>query len=114
MFIPIYKRFPVIFDHGDGIYLYDTDGKEYLDFASGIGVMALGYNNTKYNEALKAQIDKLLHTSNYYYNEPIIKAAKAVTEASGLDRVFFTNSRAEALEWCIQAANRIKEKILDR
>ena len=61
VFIPIYKRFPVIFDHGDGIYLYDTDGKEYLDFASGIGVMALGYNNTKYNEALKVQIDKLLH-----------------------------------------------------
>lgn len=106
VFIPIYKRFPVIFDHGDGIYLYDTDGKEYLDFASGIGVMALGYNNTKYNEALKAQIDKLLHTSNYYYNEPIIKAAKAVTEASGLDRVFFTNSGAEALEGCIKTARK--------
>ena len=106
VFIPIYKRFPVIFDHGDGIYLYDTDGKEYLDFASGIGVMALGYNNTKYNETLKAQIDKLLHTSNYYYNEPIIKAAKAVTEASGLDRVFFTNSGAEALEGCIKTARK--------
>lgn len=106
MFLPVYKRFPVIFDHGDGVYLYDTDGNEYLDFVSGIGVFALGYNNRKYNDALKAQIDKLLHTSNYYYNEPIIDAAKAVTKASGLDRVFFTNSGAEALEGCIKTARK--------
>ena len=106
LFLPVYKRFPVIFDHGDGVYLYDTDGNEYLDFVSGIGVFALGYNNRKYNDALKAQIDKLLHTSNYYYNEPIIDAAKAVTKASGLDRVFFTNSGAEALEGCIKTARK--------
>ena len=73
VFIPIYKRFPVIFDHGDGIYLYDTDGKEYLDFASGIGVMALGYNNTKYNEALKAQIDKLLHATQPLIRDSFIR-----------------------------------------
>lgn len=106
LFLPVYKRFPVIFDYGDGVYLYDTDGNEYLDFVSGIGVFALGYNNRKYNDALKAQIDKLLHTSNYYYNEPIIDAAKAVTKASGLDRVFFTNSGAEASEGCIKTARK--------
>ena len=71
-----YGRYPVVLDHGDGVYLYDTDGKQYLDFSAGIGVFALGYNNTAYNDALKAQIDKLLHTSNYYYNVPAIEAAK--------------------------------------
>ncbi|MBQ3037011.1 MAG: aminotransferase class III-fold pyridoxal phosphate-dependent enzyme, partial [Lachnospiraceae bacterium] len=74
-----YNRFQVVFDHGDGVCLYDTNGKEYLDFVSGIGVFALGYNNKEYNDALKAQIDKITHTSNYYYNEPAIAAAKALT-----------------------------------
>ena len=84
-----YNRYQVVFDHGDGVKLYDTDGKEYLDFVSGIGVFALGYNNKEFNDAVKAQVDKILHTSNYYYNVPAIEAAKAVTEASGMDKVFF-------------------------
>ena len=101
-----YNRFPVVLDHGDGVYLYDTDGKEYLDFAAGIAVQAFGYNNKEYNDALKNQIDKLLHTSNLYYNVPIMNAAKRVLKASGMDRVFFTNSGTEAIEGAIKAAKK--------
>ena len=101
-----YNRYHVVFDHGDGVKLYDTDGKGYLDFVSGIGVFALGYNNKKFNDVLKGQIDKILHTSNYYYNVPTIEAAKAVTKSSGMDRVFFTNSGAEAIEGALKTARK--------
>jgi len=101
-----YNRYQVVFDHGDGVKLYDTDGKEYLDFVSGIGVFALGYNNKEFNDAIKAQVDKILHTSNYYYNVPAIEAAKAVCEASGMDKVFFTNSGAEAVEGALKVARK--------
>lgn len=101
-----YNRFPVVFERGDGVHLYDVEGKEYLDFASGIGVMALGYHQEKYNEALKAQIEKLLHTSNLYYNEPIIEAADKARKASQMDRIFFTNSGTEAVEGAIKAAKK--------
>jgi len=101
-----YGRYPVVLDHGDGVYLYDTDGKQYLDFSAGIGVFALGYNNEAYNDALKAQIDKLLHTSNYYYNEPALLAAEGLAKASGMDRVFFTNSGTEAVEGAIKLARK--------
>ncbi|MBR5564753.1 MAG: aspartate aminotransferase family protein [Roseburia sp.] len=101
-----YNRFQVVFDHGDGMYLYDTEGKSYLDFAAGIAVSAFGYNNKEYNEALKAQIDKLLHTSNLYYNVPAIHAAERLLKASQMDRVFFTNSGTEAIEGAIKAAKK--------
>lgn len=101
-----YNRFPLVIDHGNGVYLYDTDGKEYLDFAAGIAVQAFGYNNKEYNQALKDQIDKVLHTSNLYYNVPIMNAAKRVLKASGMDRVFFTNSGTEAIEGAIKAAKK--------
>ena len=101
-----YNRFPLVIDHGDGVYLYDTDGKEYLDFAAGIAVQAFGYNNKEYNQALKDQIDKVLHTSNLYYNVPIMNAAKRVLKASEMDRVFFTNSGTEAIEGAIKAAKK--------
>lgn len=101
-----YNRFQVVFDHGDGMYLYDTDGKQYLDFAAGIAVSAFGYNNKEYNDALKAQIDKLLHTSNLYYNVPAIHAAERLLKASQMDRVFFTNSGTEAIEGAIKAAKK--------
>lgn len=101
-----YKRYEIILDKGDGVYLYDTDGKQYLDFASGIAVFALGYNNAEYNNALKKQLDKLLHTSNYYYNLPAIEAAKKFTDASGMDKVFFTNSGTEAVEGAIKLAKK--------
>lgn len=101
-----YNRYPVVFDHGDGVYLYDTDGKKYLDFVAGISVFAFGYNNKEINDAIKAQVDKIVHTSNYYYNVPAIEAAKKLTKISGLDRVFFTNSGAEAVEGAIKAARK--------
>lgn len=101
-----YNRFPVIFEHGDGVHLYDTEGKEYLDFASGIGVMALGYHNKEYTDALKGQLDLLTHTSNLYYNLPIIDASKKALAASGLDRIFFTNSGTEAIEGALKAAKK--------
>ena len=101
-----YNRYGVVFDRGEGVTLYDIEGKAYLDFVSGIGVFALGYGNQAYNDALKAQIDKITHTSNYYYNVPAIEAAKAIKKASGMDRVFFTNSGAEAVEGAIKTARK--------
>lgn len=101
-----YNRFPLVLDRGEGVYLYDTDGKKYLDFAAGIAVSAFGYGRKEYTDALKAQIDKLLHTSNLYYNEPIISAAESFLKASQMDRVFFTNSGAEAIEGALKAAKK--------
>ena len=101
-----YNRYQVVLDKGDGVYLYDIEGKKYLDFCAGIAVFALGYANRKYNDALKAQIDKVIHTSNYYYNVPAIEAAKKLKKVSGMDRVFFTNSGAEAVEGAIKAARK--------
>ena len=105
-----YNRYQIILEKGKGVYLYDTDGIKYLDFVSGIAVFALGYGNKEYNDALKAQIDKVIHNSNYYYNMPAIRAAKKLREASGLDRVFFTNSGAEAIEGAIKAARKYAYK----
>lgn len=101
-----YNRSHVILDHGKGVYLYDTDGCKYLDFAAGIAVQALGYGNQAYNDALKQQVDKLIHTSNLYYNFPIIEAARKICAASKLDRVFFTNSGTEAIEGALKAAKK--------
>lgn len=101
-----YNRYQVVFDRGEGVYLYDMDGKKYLDFVAGIAVFALGYRNEAYNDALKNQIDKIIHTSNYYYNLPAIEAAKKIKEISGMDRVFFTNSGAEAVEGAIKTARK--------
>ncbi len=101
-----YNRFQIVLDKGEGVYLYDMDGKKYLDFCAGIAVFALGYGNEAYNNALKNQIDKLIHTSNYYYNVPAIEAARKIKKASGMDRVFFTNSGAEANEGAIKAARK--------
>lgn len=101
-----YNRFPVVFDHGEGVRLYDADGKEYLDFGAGIAVYALGYGNPAYNDALKAQIDKLLHTSNLYYHKPLRDAAVQIIRHTGMSKVFFTNSGAEAIEGAIKAARK--------
>lgn len=101
-----YNRYQIVFDKGDGVYLYDLDGKKYLDFVAGIAVFALGYHNESYNQALRDQIDKLIHTSNYYYNVPAVEAARKIKKVSGMDRVFFTNSGAEAVEGAIKAARK--------
>lgn len=101
-----YNRYQIVWDKGDGVYLYDIEGKKYLDFVAGIAVFALGYNNKAYNDALKAQIDKVIHTSNYYYNIPAIEAAKKLKKVSGMDRIFFSNSGAEAIEGALKAARK--------
>ena len=101
-----YNRFPVVLDRGEGVYLYDTEGKKYLDFAAGIAVSGLGYGNPEFNSALKAQIDQLIHSSNLYYNTTCGKAAEALKEVSGMGRVFFTNSGTEAIEGALKAARK--------
>ncbi len=105
-----YNRFPVIFEKGEGVYLYDTEGKKYLDFAAGIAVCGLGYGNPELNQALKDQIDMLMHTSNLYYNTTCGKAARALLQATGMDRVFFTNSGTEAIEGALKAARKYAYK----
>jgi acetylornithine/N-succinyldiaminopimelate aminotransferase len=101
-----YNRYQIVLEKGDGVYLYDTNGKKYLDFAAGIAVNSLGYSNKAYQDALKNQIDQLMHISNLYYNVPLAKASKKLAKASGLDKVFFTNSGAEAIEGAIKTARK--------
>ncbi|MBC5745420.1 aspartate aminotransferase family protein [Lachnospiraceae bacterium MD308] len=101
-----YNRFPVTLDRGEGVYLYDTEGKKYLDFAAGIAVSGLGYGNQELNTVLKEQIDKLMHSSNLYYNTACGKAAAALKRITRMDRVFFTNSGTEAIEGALKAARK--------
>ncbi|MCI7100000.1 MAG: aspartate aminotransferase family protein [Lachnospiraceae bacterium] len=101
-----YNRYQIILEKGEGMYLYDSEGKKYLDFCAGIAVFALGYKNEKFNNAVKDQVDKLVHTSNYYYNFPSIAAAQKLTKAARMDRVFFTNSGTEAIEGAIKTARK--------
>ena len=101
-----YNRYQIALDKGEGVYLYDAEGKKYLDFAAGIAVFALGYQDKEYNDALKEQIDKLIHTSNLYYNQPAAEAAEKVVKAAGMDKVFFTNSGTEAIEGAIKVARK--------
>lgn len=111
-----YNRFPLVLEKGEGVNLYDVEGNAYMDFASGIGVFALGYSNEEFNEALKAQVDKVIHTSNLYYNVPLGTAAEHVAKSCGMSKVFFTNSGTEAVEGAIKAARKyayLKEKSTD-
>lgn len=101
-----YNRYQVVLEKGDGVYLYDMDGKKYLDFAAGIAVCSLGYGHPKYTEALKNQIDSLMHTSNLYYSKPVADAADKLKKACQMDRVFFTNSGTEAIEGALKAARK--------
>ena len=101
-----YNRYPVVFDRGEGVHLFDTEGKKYLDFAAGIAVQSLGYGHKEYTQALKDQIDKLTHISNLYYTVPMMEAAGKVVKASGLSKVFLTNSGTEAIEGALKAARK--------
>lgn len=101
-----YNRYQIVLEKGDGVYLYDTDGKQYLDFAAGIAVCSLGYGHPKYKEALKNQIDTLMHTSNLYYSPAVAEAADKLKNAAQMDRVFFTNSGTEAIEGALKAARK--------
>ena len=104
--IHTYNRYQVALKKGEGMYLYDEEGKKYLDFGSGIGVFALGYGNREYGDVLKEQVDNLVHTSNYFYNEPAARASEALVKASGMAKVFFTNSGAEAVEGALKLAKK--------
>lgn len=101
-----YNRFPVVFEKGDGVYLYDVEGRKYLDFAAGIAVNALGYNHPSFTRALQEQSQKLIHISNLYYNVPMIEAGSRILGISGMDKVFFTNSGTEAIEGALKAAKK--------
>ncbi|MBR5047038.1 MAG: aspartate aminotransferase family protein [Eubacterium sp.] len=101
-----YNRFPVVFERGEDVYLIDMEGKKYLDFGAGIAVSALGYSNEEYKNALKDQIDKMIHTSNLYYNKPAVEAAEKIVASSGMDKVFFTNSGTEAIEGALKVAKK--------
>lgn len=101
-----YNRYQIVLEKGEGVYLYDVNGKKYLDFAAGIAVQALGYGNKEYKDALKEQVDKLMHTSNLFYNTTVADAGQKLAKASGMDRVFFTNSGTEAIEGAIKTARK--------
>ena len=102
----VYNRFPVVFDHGEGVKLYDTDGQEYLDFGAGIAVMGLGYSCDEVKNAVKEQMEKLPHISNLFYNEPTIAAGEKLLAVSRMEKVFFTNSGTEAIEGALKIAKR--------
>lgn len=120
-FIGVFKRYPICFERGEGNYLWDTNGKKYIDFLTGISVCVLGHCNKKVNDAIKNQIDKLLHVSNLFYNEPQLKLAeklnelfqKASLKKSG-SKVFFANSGAEANEGAIKIAKKFGNKTEDK
>ena len=101
-----YNPAPIVLDHGEGAYLYDTEGKAYLDFAAGYAVNSLGYGNEEWNQALKSQIDHLAHTSNLYYHTRTKEAAEALKRVSGMDRIFFCNSGGEAIEGALKASRK--------
>ncbi len=108
--IHTYNQFPVVLERGEGVYLYDTEGKRYLDFAAGYAVASLGYGNQEYISALKNQMDHLMHTSNLYYHTACGKAAQDLKRITGMDRVFFTNSGGESVEGCLKAARKYAYK----
>ena len=104
--IHTYNRFPIVLEKAEDVYITDVEGKKYLDFAAGIAVSSLGYSNEEYKNALKKQIDQIMHTSNLFYNIPSVKAAEKVVKATGLKKCFFTNSGAEAIEGALKTAKR--------
>ena len=105
-----YARFPVRLVRGEGRTVYDADGKAYLDLASGIGVNIFGYGDAEWTAAVTAQLDTLQHASNLYYTEPCVSLAEALCERSGMEKVFFCNSGAEANECAIKAARKWGEE----
>lgn len=101
-----YNRYPVVFDHGERVTLYDEAGTAYLDFGAGIAVMGLGYGDPDFGRAVKNQVDQLLHTSNLFYNRPAVEAGEKLLEVSQMEKVFFTNSGTEAVEGALKIARR--------
>ncbi len=109
-----YNRIPVVFEKGDGVYLYDENGKEYLDFVGGIAVNSLGYNDEGLKEIIAKQAEKLMHVSNLYYTRPNVELSKKLVEKSDLDRAFFCNSGAEATEGAMKLARMYADKFRNK
>lgn len=105
-FLRAYGRYDIVLEKGEGVYLYDTNGKAYLDFYSGIGVNSFGHGYQPYIKALQKQIETLTHVSNYFYTPIAIEAAEAVKKATKLDGVFFCNSGTEATEGALKLARK--------
>ena len=105
-FMKAYGRFDVTFDYGKGVYLYDTNGKKYLDFYSGRGVNSFGYDYKPYTDAMTNQMHRLMHISNYFNSVEAIEAAEVVIKATKLNQVFFTNSGTEATEGALKLARK--------
>ena len=103
-FINTFTRQPIVLDHGEGVKVTDTEGKEYLDMFAGIAVNALGHNHPKLVEAIKKQAEKLIHVSSIYYNEPALVYAKKLIDLTSFDRIFYANSGAEANEGALKLA----------
>jgi acetylornithine/N-succinyldiaminopimelate aminotransferase len=106
-----YARFPLVIHRGKGCYVYDTDGKRYLDLIAGIGVNALGYSHPRLTKVIREQAGLLLHISNLYYHEYQGPLAERIAKASGLDRVFFSNSGAESMEGALKMVRSHGRKI---
>lgn len=102
----VYRRQPLVIQRGDGCYLYDSESRQFLDFLSGIAVNALGYNYPKLNDAIIRQLYSFIHVSNVFYQEPQIRLAELLTQITGFDRIFFSNSGTEALEGALKLAKR--------
>ncbi|MFY9646719.1 MAG: aspartate aminotransferase family protein [Terriglobales bacterium] len=104
LLLPTYERQPILFERGRGVYLWDSEGKRYLDFLSGIGVNALGHNHPAIQATIKRQAGRLIHVSNLFFHEYQAELARSLTEISGLDRAFFCNSGTEAWEGALKLA----------
>src|SRR6204780_2638584 len=104
LLLPTYERQPILFTRGNGVYLWDSEGKRYLDFLSGIGVNALGHNHPAVQKTIKRQAGRLIHISNLFFHEYQAELARLLTEISGLDRAFFCNSGTEAWEGALKLA----------
>lgn len=110
-YMPVFARYPLILDHGEGPYVFDTDGKKYIDFLAGIAVNVLGHAHPKLVAAISEQAGKLIHCSNLYYTEAQATLAKTLVQLSGLNKVFFGNSGAEANEGAIKLARKYGKTI---
>lgn len=106
----LYKRYPLTLKKGKGVKVWDDEGNEYLDALAGIAVNSLGHSHPRIVKSVKKQVEKLMHVSNFYYNEPQSNLAEALVKVSGLDRVFFCNSGAEAIEGSIKMARKYASK----
>ncbi len=110
LLVPTYERFPVLFEHGEGVHLYDAEGKEYTDFLSGIGVMALGHSHPEIQKTISEQSRKLVHVSNLFFHPFQARLAELLTKISGMERAFFCNSGTEAWEGALKLARAFARK----